>query len=52
MNVYIVMEHYAYEGYAEPINTFDSMEKAEAERLELHAEYADRDIRIFEMAVL
>lgn len=52
MNVYIVMEHYAYEGFDDPINVFDSMEKAEAERLDLIAEYPDRDIQIFEMVVL
>jgi hypothetical protein len=50
MKVYQVLEHFAYEGFAEPDSmVFDSREKAEARILELYG--YDRDLRIFELEV-
>lgn len=50
MKVYQVIEYFAYEGFAEPeAVVFDSREKAEAYELELRAQWADRDLRIFEL---
>ena len=51
MKVYVIVEYFQYEGYDKPEYVFNSLEKAEAKRLEMEADWSDRDLRIVEMEV-